>query len=177
MAEVTKAEILEQMCLLVKPRHTIRSAGQLSEAERKILTYKFIGGSSYFPISNTEKGEGIKRWLSDPFARVLIKSLSVDCETMEGILRKVLGDSYDSYYGIAKSKAQGKNAEVGEWKRAQEEAKIILKQGEINDPERLDWICSILDKAMFHPDSVYLSWNLKNLREKQTKRQRSKPQQ
>jgi hypothetical protein len=42
MAEVSKAEILEQMCLLVRPRHTIRLAGQLSGAERKLLLSRKI---------------------------------------------------------------------------------------------------------------------------------------
>ncbi len=77
MAEVSKAEVLEQMCLLVTARHTLRPAGQISEPEKHILRYKSLGGSTYFPISNTETGEGIKHWLSDPFARTLIRS-SVD---------------------------------------------------------------------------------------------------
>ena len=128
MTEVSKAEIVEEMCLLVTARHTIRLVGKLSEPEKHILRYKSLGGRNYFPISDTETGEGIQRWLDDPFARTIIKSVSVDCTTMEGILRKVFQDSYDSYYGIAKSKAQGKDAEVGEWMRAQEEAKKMLEQ-------------------------------------------------
>jgi len=105
MVEVNKAEVLEQMCLLVTARHTIHPASEVGEPEKHILRYKSVGGRNYFPISNTATDEGIKSWLSDPFIRTLIGSVSVDCTTMEGILRKVFGDSYDRYYQFAETKA------------------------------------------------------------------------
>jgi len=42
----------------------------------ELLNKKFLGGSSVFPVSDTEKGEGIKHWLSDPFSRAY--SVNVD---------------------------------------------------------------------------------------------------
>lgn len=107
--KVSEAEILEEMCLLSWIALGMRRAGdRLSDAERTLLTKKIVGGSSFFRVSNTEKGEGIKEWLSNPFSRVLIQSMSIDCPTMEGILRKVLQESFDSSYQTAKGRTIAK---------------------------------------------------------------------
>jgi hypothetical protein len=117
--EVSKAEILEEMCRLEQTallRETIRREARLSDAERTLLTKKLWGDdylSPAFPVRDAEKGEEIKRWLSNPRnsdpLMPLIIQVPVDCATIEGILRRVLHpDLYESSYQIAKARAIAK---------------------------------------------------------------------
>ncbi len=54
------------------------------------------------------------------------------------------------------------------------EAKEILEQGEIDDYERVDWICSVLDRIKFSWEGINLSEDLKQLKQKQIKREKKK---
>lgn len=109
MSEVGKVEILEEMCQLGGMVREMHKAGDhLSEAERTILIKKSLLGRSAFPVSETQTAEGVRRWLNEPFQRLLITSISIDTATMERILRKVYQDYYDTAYKIAERRAISK---------------------------------------------------------------------
>jgi len=55
---------------------------------------------------------------------------------------------------------------------ARERAKEILEQGEIDNSQDVDWICSVLDKVKFDSEAYELSLNLKELKKKKSKRQK-----
>jgi len=55
---------------------------------------------------------------------------------------------------------------------AKEEAKKMLEQGEIDDYESFNLICNILDDPKSDMKSFKLSWDLKELKKKQAKRQK-----
>ena len=66
-----------------------------------------------------------------------------------------------------------------EWKEFEQEwakssAKKILEQGEIDDYERADKICNILDRIGFDTEAAALSQNLKDLKKKQEKELKKK---
>jgi len=98
----------------------------------ELLNKKFLGGSSVFPVSDTEKGEGIKHWLTTR-SQELIQSMSIDCATMEGILKKALQEFYDSSYQTAKGRAIGKkeimNKAMQEWRYPLISCRSVQKYG------------------------------------------------
>jgi len=58
---------------------------------------------------------------------------------------------------------------------AKEEAKKILEQGEIDDYERLNIICSILEDRKSGMEAIGLFYKLEDLKKKLAKRQKGKP--
>ena len=124
MSEVSKAEILEEMCQLGSTsREKFKAGRHLSEAEGSILTQKFLRGKDVFPVRETETGEGIRCWLNEPFMRALVKSISIDTATMERILRKVYQDYYATAYKIAEGRAiSRKEADMNTLRRLMERA-------------------------------------------------------
>lgn len=56
-----------------------------------------------------------------------------------------------------------------EQEEAKGKAKEILELGVIDDFKLVDWICNILDKIKFDNEAFNLSWDLKELKKKQSK--------
>jgi hypothetical protein len=104
--KITRAEILEVLCQLNgMPTKQLRAASRLTQAESALLTKVFLMGDLSFPITPKASGEGIRRWLNDPFARAMFVSVAVDPDIMESILRKVLQDGFEEYYHQAEAQA------------------------------------------------------------------------
>lgn len=119
--EVSKAEILEELCQLEGMfRISFRGASRLTHGESNIIARKvnpLFRGSRVFPVSEEASEEEINRWVNHPliniplpdtFVMSMAAQTPVPVVTMERILRKLLQEDYDIYWKIAEERTKSK---------------------------------------------------------------------
>lgn len=123
-SEVSKAEILEEMCQLEGMfKISFRGASRLTHAESNIIARKvnplFRGpsGSRVFPVTEEASEEEISKWLNHPLINIplpdtfvmnMAAQTPIPVAIMERILRKLLQEDFDMYWSMAERQAKSK---------------------------------------------------------------------